>query len=184
MSNFGKAPPSNFGKKDTPPKEASVAAGTPEGPELNEADIVESEKDGAGELNEDDLKALDKPPSDDDIDFEAMAAGLTAIDGEEAKEIKMKIEDLQKQIDEIKENGVKLAVTNQTHSPVDSAPAAVESKPVTEHEPTVEALSDRPSTMRGPSAFGGGAEMTQGLSELKALALNDIEELRADVSKL
>ena len=179
----------NLGQAQTPkkatPKEASAAAGTPAEAELNEGDLAEGTADDAGELNEDDLKALDEPPPEEDIDFAAMAAGLTAIDGQEAEEIMKKIDGLQKQIDEMKENGVKVAATSPARtgpSPVDSSPAA-ESKPLTEHDPTAEALSDRPPTIRGPSALGG-AEMTQELSELKALALSDIVELRADVDKL
>ena len=72
-----------------------MVAGTPsEAPELNEGDIVGTPDDeGAGELNEDDLKALDKTPSGEDIDFEAMQA-LAAIDNQEAEEIMKKIEDL------------------------------------------------------------------------------------------
>ena len=66
-------------------------------------------------------------------------------------------------------------------SPVDSAPG-VDSKPMTEHELT-DVLSDRPPTLRGPSGLGG-SERTLELSELKAAALNDIVELRADVEKL
>ena len=44
-------------------------------------------------------------------------------------------------------------------SPVDSGPAE-ESKPQTEHEPTVKATSEHHSTIRGPSALGG-LEMTE-----------------------